>query len=103
MSVSTSGNDNEQLHFTKTHLTDFRLMGMANNFAPAFDEHIYAAWKFHPRRVNVLLAVGRQIAPRLSSSNTELIMDQMLICCSSEFSKLWAAIKAAVSSDHFYM
>jgi len=83
LSVSTSENDNEQLHFTKTHLTDFRLMGMANNFAPAFDEHICAAWKIHDRTVNVLLAAGRQIAPGLSSSNAKLIMKEMLICCPS--------------------
>lgn len=39
LSVFTCGNYNEQLHYTKTHLTDFRLMGMANKCAPAFNEH----------------------------------------------------------------
>lgn len=72
LSVFTCGNYNEQLHFTKMHLTDFRLMAMANKCAPAFDEHICAAWNFHARRVNVFLTVGRQIETGPFSMNTYL-------------------------------
>lgn len=49
-------------------------MAKKKKSAPAFDEHICAAWKFHPRRVNVFLTVGVLIAPGVFSSNTELIM-----------------------------
>lgn len=100
LSVSTRGNDNEQLHFPKTHLTDFRLMGMAKTFV--FDEHICAAWRFHPREVNMLLAVGRQHQGSFLVAMKYLWSRCWFPALHTLLYKLRVTKKIEVSNSHFY-